>query len=149
MSVKLILMFKTLGVFAFIVLFGTTLTSCNLDKSSFSTKSDDRWTYINTSKGDLDGNLYDVFIDNSSITSSSTYGVKTCKAWMKHILKNDSKIDYQLIFIEANCDDKSLTYLRYTTYYKDGTNFSAESREKFLFVPDSIGESISNYLCNK
>lgn len=126
----------------FLVIFMFVL--CSLGKAQ-----DDRWTFISSTEG-ADNVTKFWYVDNTSLKYSSNYGVKTCYAWIKTVFLGDEKRDYIIAYWLYNCDDKSSTTLRATVYFHDKSFFDYENfSDKKYIIPDSIGETILNYVCSK
>lgn len=116
--------------------------------SNVSQGQTNRWDYLGNTVSD-EGNLINTFIDTTTIEWEATTSIKICKFWIKWEYKDDSTFDYILNYFEIDCDRKTMTTIREIEHLLGGAIRTKELNKKKKIAPDSMGEGIFKYLCEK
>lgn len=109
-----------------------------LQISNLSYGQDSRWVYISSS------DKYDFFIDKTTVKCID----QDFLIWEKHVCTSDCTYNYSIQKIRINVNRRQSSIVTVTRYWDNGNILTIEGSGQWAdIVPESMGETIFDYLC--
>jgi len=124
-----------------LILFGHT-EGWGVDWRYYGTNEDGSYFYDTESMTRPSKNLVEVWVQ-------SAYSEKSISHWVSEGGKGFQDLDFSLIFLELNCVERSVRYLRIVFYSKNGKVFYPIDNDEWHFIaPDSMTGTLHKEVCN-
>jgi hypothetical protein len=107
----------------------------------YGTNEDGSYFYDTESMTRLSKNLIQVWVQ-------SAYSEKSISQWVREGGKGFQDLDFTLIWLQLNCVERSVRYLRIVYYSKNGKVFQPMDNDEWhLIAPDSMTETLHKEVC--